>query len=143
MDQTSTKPIRRFVHIGQSVASQVRKRADRWGLQESETIHQLIHLGLRASATGSPDEVRSDPRHEYLRVMLAEMLSVQVETLLYQREIAASASADPDGTNRTQKLRELDAKVRPLARAAAKQIRENVAKATADRAERTDGVKAP
>lgn len=147
MKRTDEKAIRRFLHLGESVASQVRERATRWGLKEYETIHQLIHLGLRASATGTPDEGDSDPRHEYLRLMLSEMLFVQVETLLYQRELAADlpavppadSSATPAAGKRSHRLTELDDKVRPHARTAVRKIRENVEKAAADRAKRANG----
>ncbi len=58
--------------------------------------------------------------------MLAEVLFVQVETLLYQRELAADTSMPPAVGNRNQRLKDLDAKVRPAARTAAKQILDNV-----------------
>ena len=153
MDETNTKPIRRFLHLGKSVAPQVREQAARWGLGEMEAIHQLIRLGLRASssAAGTPEEAGSDPRHEYLRLMLSEMLFVQVETLLYQRELAADlppvpaadSLAAPAAGKRSQRLTELDDKVRPQARTAVRKIRENVEKAAADRAKRANDADGP
>lgn len=139
MTNTDKKAIRRFLHLGESVALQVRERAARWGLKESEVIHQLIHLGLRASTTGAPDDVASDRRHEYVRAMLAQMLSVQIETLLYQRELAADSSAAPVAGNRSQRLKQLDDTVRPHAKTVMKQIRELVEKAAAERAAQTGG----
>ncbi|MCX7070059.1 MAG: hypothetical protein NTW01_03560 [Gammaproteobacteria bacterium] len=131
------KAVRMFLHLGESLASQVQDRASTWGLKENEAVKQLIHLGLRATTSGAHGEVGIDPRHEYLRAMLAEMLYVQVQTLLYQREAAADVPGGAASDSRTQRLSELDAKVKPDARAAAKRIREHAESIAADRAEQT------
>lgn len=94
MSDTGTKPIRRFIHLGQSVASQVRERAAIWGLNESETIHQLIHVGLRASVEGAGSG-ESDRELRQVKVLVMEVLRYQLEALLYQRDTTAGATLIP------------------------------------------------
>jgi len=125
-----------FLHLGESLASQIQDRAAIWGLKESEAVRQLIHLGLRASARVPTDQVVGDPRHEYLRAMLAEILFVQVEALLYQRDTVADASAGAVVGNKTQRLSELDARVRSMARASVMQLHEKVERIVAERVAR-------
>jgi predicted nucleotidyltransferase len=97
MSNTTNKPIRRFLHLGQSVALQVRERAARWGLKESEAIHQLIHLGLRVSAENE-DEGQPGMRNRvaYCEALLSEILRVQLQVLHHEDEaihIQASSEA--------------------------------------------------
>ena len=99
MDQTSTKPIRRFLHLSPSVASQVRDRADRWGLKESEAIHQLIHLGLRTSAdkeNGTQPGISN--RVAYCEALLNEILRVQLQVLQHE-DYAVYIQADSEAMN--------------------------------------------
>lgn len=141
MSDTSNKPIRRFLHLGQSVASQVRDRADRWGLKESEAIHQLIHLGLRISSDKEGRSTSNAAEIRQVRMLVTEILRVQVEALLYQRETAADAALlaskidiDAKASLRKQKLTSLDAEVREMARPAIKTICERAANASKDAA---------
>ncbi len=141
MSDTSNKPIRRFLHLGQSVASQVRDRADRWGLKESEAIHQLIHLGLRISSDEEGRSTSNAAEIRQVRMLVTEILRVQVEALLYQRETAADAAIlaskidiDAKASLRKQKLTSLDAEVREMARPAIKTICDRAASASNDAA---------
>lgn len=99
MSDTSNKPIRRFLHLGQSVALQVRERAARWGLKESEAIHQLIHLGLRASADKENDaQPGMSNRVAYCEALLNELLRVQLQVLHHEDE-AVHIQADSEAMN--------------------------------------------
>ncbi|WP_439638223.1 hypothetical protein [Nevskia sp.] len=91
MDETNTKPIRRFLHLGKSVAPQVRERAARWGLGEMDAIHQLIRLGLRASSEEAKAGANDMDVNQVGR-LAKEILNLQLEALLYQREMAADAT---------------------------------------------------
>lgn len=141
MSNTSNKPIRRFLHLGASVALQVRERAERWGLKESEAIHQLIHLGLRISSDNEGRSSSNAAEIRQVRMLVTEILRVQVEALLYQRETAADAAIlaskidiDAKASLRKQKLTSLDAEVREMARPAIKTICERAANASKDAA---------
>lgn len=141
MSNTSNKPIRRFLHLGESVALQVRERAERWGLKESEAIHQLIHLGLRISSDNEGRSSSNAAEIRQVRMLVTEILRVQVEALLYQRETAADAAIlaskidiDAKASLRKQKLTSLDAEVREMARPAIKTICERAANASKDAA---------
>lgn len=94
MDETSTKPIRRFLHLGKSVAPRVREQAARWGLGEMEAIHQLIRLGLHASSEEAKAGADDLDVNQVGR-LVKEILSLQLEALLYQREVAADATLVP------------------------------------------------
>lgn len=99
MTNTDKKAIRRFLHLGESVALQVRERAARWGLKESEAIHQLIHLGLRASAdkeNGTQPGISN--RVAYCEALLNEILRVQLQVLHHEDE-AVHIQADSEATN--------------------------------------------
>lgn len=99
MKRTDEKAIRRFLHLGESVASQVRERATRWGLKEYETIHQLIHLGLRASADKENDaQPRMSNRVAYCEALLNELLRVQLQVLHHEDE-AVHIQADSEAMN--------------------------------------------
>lgn len=141
MSNTSNKPIRRFLHLGESVALQVRERAERWGLKESEAIHQLIHLGLRISSDNEGRSSSNAAEIRQVRMLVTEILRVQVEALLYQRETAADAAVlaskidtDAIASLRKQKLTSLDTQVREMARPAIKTIYERAANASKDAA---------
>lgn len=154
MDETNTKPIRRFLHLGKSVAPQVREQAARWGLGEMEAIHQLIRLGLHVSSEEAKAGA-NDPDLKLAIRLVEEVLGLQLQALLYQREMAADAtliplvyervtaadaarsgkkSAPAEGarvdaedkdtveSRRAAALKNLDDKVRRLARPAFKQI---------------------
>ena len=94
MDETNTKPIRRFLHLGKSVAPQVREQAARWGLGEMEAIHQLIRLGLRASSEGVGSGAK-DVEVRQIKQLVMEVLRNQLETLLYQRDTTVDAMLIP------------------------------------------------
>ena len=94
MDETNTKPIRRFLHLGKSVAPQVREQAARWGLGEMEAIHQLIRLGLHASSEETKVGA-NDPNLKLAIRLVEEVLGLQLQALLYQREIAADTALIP------------------------------------------------
>lgn len=150
MDEINTKPIRRFLHLGKSVAPQVREQAARWGLGEMEAIHQLLRLGLRASSEEAKAGANDLDVNQVGR-LVKEMLRLQLDALLYQRETAADTAliyervtaigVAPPGKStvaadasrvasheeaaearRGEQQKKLDAKVRELARPAFKQI---------------------
>jgi len=150
MDETNTKPIRRFLHLGKSVAPQVREQAARWGLGEMEAIHQLIRLGLRASSeeatAGESADAEVTRNLSSVQATLVELLYVQVQSLLYSRDLAAevtvlATASTPEARDKAKKiLDDLDKRVAADARLAAGKIVDGITKrAAANRAKRTNG----
>ena len=150
MDETSTKAIRRFLHLGKSVAPQVREQAARWGLEEMAAIHQLIRLGLRASREEATAGKSADA--EVTRILsnvqeaLIELLYVQVQSLLYCRDLAAevtvlTAASTPEAREEAKKiLGALDKRISANAKNAAGTIVDAITKtAAANRAKRSSG----
>lgn len=99
MASSEKTAIRIFLHLGETVASQVRERASRWELKESEAIRQLIHLGLRASV-GQEDQAPPGiaNRMAYCEALLSEILRLQLQ-VLHHEDDAVHLQADSEAMN--------------------------------------------
>lgn len=134
---------RKNLHLDENTAYQVRMQALRWGLNETQTIKQLLHVGLQAASNSSVHSEQTETEIRALRMIFRQLLNLQVETLLYQREAAADVAllqrrnvlkpeqkSGPEGgvldhqRSRQEVLVELDKRVRDQARRASREMRE-------------------
>lgn len=136
---------RKNLHLDENTAHKVRMQALRWGLNETQTVKQLLHVGLQVAAHSSAQSEQAGSEMRALRMIFRQLLNLQVETLLYQREVAANVAvlqaqkgpvdrrqsgthgaAQDSQESRDKILVDLDKRVSEKASRAAKEIRETI-----------------
>ncbi len=146
MGTTSKKYLRMCLHLPEDVAVQVRAKASEWGLKDSKAVRQIIMLGLRTAQLGESADAEVTRNLSSVQATLVELLYVQVQSLLYSRDLATevtvlATASTPEARDKAKKIRDdLDKRVAADAKHAAGKIVDGITKrAAANRAKRTNG----
>lgn len=87
--KTPPKYLRMHLHLDENTARQVRLQAHKWGLNDTQTVKQLIRLGLNSVANSTTPEWDEATLHRAVAKAIMPLREVGLEALFLNKVVVA------------------------------------------------------
>lgn len=87
--KVTPKYLRMHLHLDENTARQVRLQAHRWGLNETQTVKQLIRLGLDARSDQGNEPLSEDAVNRVVSRAIKPLRDAAIEALFLNRVVVA------------------------------------------------------
>jgi hypothetical protein len=102
---TPPKYLRMHLHLDENTARQVRVQAHRWGLNDTQTVKQLIRLGLDASRDNAGGSVAIAELSVGLDGIAQQLQIALLENMLLTRQCYGALHPELSGEQRSERYK--------------------------------------